>query len=444
MQLNTQTLNLLLLQILVMLVVGIAGGIVARKWLRQPSVFGEISAGILLGPAVLGTLAPGLYTLLFPKGAAIEAAYGAVIGLSMLFFLFAAGLEIEVAQLRRTFRTAVATGLLGTLVPFVLGVGAAYALPKIWLIPASTDPLVFALFLGTALSITALPVISRVLADLGLQREPVGVIVMAAATMSDLIGWSMLAVVLSYAGTGAGPGETPQFWKSAALVVVFAILLVRFGRRWARKAIDRAHLQSGSARIVMLYIAMLFGAALLAHALGIHPSLGAFMGGVAMASIGSYYGHHAPHSVIEFAHGFFAPIYIVSIGIRVDFSNSFDFGLVALVVILATVGKLSGSYLGARISGIEWRSALAIGFGMNARGAMEIVLAGVALEYKLIDQRLFVALVTMALLTSMLSGPMMQRLLRPQRSDGLREGSKWSNELPAAPLRNPARPGHSS
>ena len=444
MQLNTQTLNLLLLQILVMLVVGIAGGIVARKWLRQPSVFGEISAGILLGPAVLGTLAPGLYILLFPKGAAIEAAYGAVIGLSMLFFLFAAGLEIEVAQLRKTFRTAVATGLLGTLVPFVLGVGAAYALPKIWLIPASTDPLVFALFLGTALSITALPVISRVLADLGLQREPVGVIVMAAATMSDLIGWSMLAVVLSYAGTGAGPGETPQFWKSAALVVVFAILLVRFGRRWARKAIDRAHLQSGSARIVMLYIAMLFGAALLAHALGIHPSLGAFMGGVAMASIGSYYGHNAPHSVIEFAHGFFAPIYIVSIGIRVDFSNSFDFGLVALVVVLATVGKLSGSYLGARISGIEWRSALAIGFGMNARGAMEIVLAGVALEYKLIDQRLFVALVTMALLTSMLSGPMMQRLLRPRHSDGLREGSKWSNELPAEPLRNPARPGHSS
>ena len=113
------------------------------------------------------------------------------------------------------------------------------------------------------------------------------------------------------------------------------------------------------------------------------------------------------------------------------------------MVVLATVGKLAGSYLGARISGIEWRSALAIGFGMNARGAMEIVLAGVALEYKLIDQRLFVALVTMALLTSMLSGPMMQRLLRPRHSETVREGNNWSNELPSAPLRSSARPGHS-
>ncbi len=437
---NTQTLNLLLLQILTMLVVGIAGGYIARNWLRQPSVFGEISAGILLGPAVLGMLAPGIYSMLFPKGAAIEAAYGTVIGLSMLFFLFAAGLEIQVSQLRETFRSAVATGLLGTLVPFALGVGAAYALPSIWRIPDSTDPFVFALFLGTALSITALPVISRVLVDLGLQREPVGVIVMAAATMSDLIGWSMLAVILSY--SGAGHSETPQFWQSALLVVAFGILVLRFGGRWARKAIDRAHLSSNSARLVMLYISMLFGAALIAHALGIHPSLGAFMGGVAMASVGSMYGHQAPHSLIEFAQGFFAPIYIVSIGIRVDFSNSFDFGLVALVVVLATIGKLSGSYLGARISGIEWRSALAIGFGMNARGAMEIVLAGVALEYELIDQRLFVALVTMALLTSMLSGPMMQRLLRPQGVKPTSKDKSWSNEMSSAPLANSSRSEH--
>ncbi len=430
---NTQTLNLLLLEILVMLVVGIAGGYIARKLLHQPSVFGEITAGILMGPAALGALAPGLYTLLFPKGAAIEAAYGAIIGMSMLFFLFAAGLEIEVAQLRRTFRAALATGLLGTLLPFALGMGAAYALPNIWRAPASTDPLVFALFLGTALSITALPVISRVLADLGLQRQPVGVIVMSAATLSDLIGWSMLAVVLSAAG--AAQGESPHLWKSAALVVVFAVLLIRFGRRWVRTAIDRAHMQSSSARVVMLYISMLLGAAVVAHALGIHPSLAAFMGGVALASIGSYYGHHAPHSVIEFAHGFFAPIYIVSIGIHVDFLNSFDLGLVAVVVALATVGKLVGSFIGARISGIEWRSALAIGFGMNARGAMEIVLAGVALENKLIDQRLFVALVTMALLTSMLSGPMMQRLLRPQRSA--------SSSLPVASLGASSQPTHS-
>ena len=418
---NTQTLNLLMLQILVMLVVGIAGGYVARRLLHQPSVFGEISAGILLGPSVLGTLAPGLYLLLFPKVEAVEAARGAIVGMSMMFFLFAAGLEIEVAQLRRTFRAAMATGLLGTLVPFVFGVCGAYALPKIWQIPATTDPLVFALLLGTALSITALPVISRVLADLGLQRSPVGAIVMSAATLSDLIGWSMLAVVLSAAG--AGQGESTHLWQSAAVVVVFAILLVRFGRRWVRSAIDRAHQQSSSARVVMLYISMLLGAAVVAHALGIHPSLGAFMAGVALASIGNYYGHYAPHSLIEFAQGFFAPIYIVSIGIRVDFVHSFDPGLVAVVVVLATVGKLAGSYLGARLSGIEWRSALAIGFGMNARGAMEIVLAGVALEYKLIDQRLFVALVTMALLTSMLSGPMMQRLLRPQRVAGSREAT---------------------
>ena len=139
---------------------------------------------------------------------------------------------------------------------------------------------------------------------------------------------------------------------------------------------------------------------------------------------------------------FFAPIYIVSIGIRVDFSNSFDFGLIALVVALATIGKLSGSYLGVRISGIEWRSALAIGFGMNARGAMEIVLAGVALEYELIDQRLFVALVTMALLTSMLSGPMMQRLLRPQGAKPVPKDKSWSNEMSSAPLARSSRSEH--
>ena len=418
---DTQTLNLLMLQILVMLVVGIAGGYVARRLLHQPSVFGEITAGILIGSSVLGNLAPDLYLLLFPRAEAVEAARGALVGMSMMFFLFAAGLEIEVAQFRRTFRAAMATGLLGTLVPFVLGICGAYALPEIWRIPATTDPLVFALLLGTALSITALPVISRVLADLGLQRAPVGAIVMSAATLSDLIGWTMLAVVLGAAG--AGQSESAHLWQPAAVVVVFAILLFRFGRRWVRSVINRAHQQSSSARVVMLYISVLLGAAVTAHALGVHPSLAAFMAGVALASIGNYYGHSAPNSLIEFAHGFFAPIYIVSIGIRVDFVHSFDLALVAVVVVLATVGKLAGSYLGARLSGIEWRSALAIGFGMNARGAMEIVLAGVALEYKLIDQRLFVALVTMALLTSMLSGPMMQYLLRPQRVAGPREAT---------------------
>ncbi len=404
---NHHELILFFLQICIMVTVALVFGQVMRK-LHQPAVLGELAGGILLGPTVFGALASNAYTWLFPTEDVISSSREAVIQIGMLFFLFVGGLGVNLAHLRRRGLSVALTSLLGILVPFSLGFGSVLFLPHLWGPRAHEKTLIFAVFIGAALSISALPVIARILMDLDLIQEEMGVIVMTAATMSDLIGWSLFAVILT---TFVPNSPNRSLWATLGLVIGISALILSFGHwigqpilRWLRFSIAWPSGFIGVTTVLVLL------AAALAETIGIHAIFGAFLVGVALGQ-GHEEENHAHEIIYQFAISFFAPLYFVSIGLKADFAANFDLPLVLLVLFIACVGKICGAGLGAWLGGMTLREALAVGFGMNARGAMEMILASVALEYKLIDQRIFVALIVMALVTSMLSAPALQRLM---------------------------------
>ncbi len=371
--------------------------------LRQPAVLGEIVAGIMLGPTVLGSLARAAYQSLFPAEGFIADAMNGIGTLSITLFLLVAGMEIDLSALWRRGVAAAIVGLAGTAAPFAIGLAVGWLFPKAIGATDAASRLPFALFIATALAISALPVIARILIDLKLLRSDLGVVIVAAAMFSDLIGWMVFAVVLTLM-EGAGGGRIDP-WLTSLLMLAFAGFMLSVGR-WL---LDRglAWVQANASwpgGVMALAVSLALLAAALTEWLGAHAVFGAFLVGVALGD--SRHMHHRMRRTIEqFVSFIFAPLFFVSIGLRFDFVRHFDAGLIGLVLALAVVSKLAGCGLSAWWVGFSRSESLAIGFGMNARGAMEIILGLLALQAGIIDERLFVALVLMALVTSMLAGP---------------------------------------
>jgi Kef-type K+ transport system membrane component KefB len=395
------------LQLAAFLAVGLVLGRLALR-LGFPVLLGELLGGILLGPTVFGRFAPEAFASLFPAEGSTAVARNAYIQLGLLCFLFAAGLEVNVGSLRRQGRRVALTSAFGIVLPFAFGVALVYAWPSL-----TQDALGLrgtAFFLGTALSISALPVIARTLMDLNLHKSDVGTVVLAAATVDDLIGWCLFAGILNVA-------RSP--WATLAIVVPSVIVVLTAGRWIAARLRERVRAQVRWPGGVIGVAAVLWLlAAVASEWAGVHAVFGAFMVGLMLSQERD--DREPPHEVVhQFALGVFAPIYFVSIGMRADFARDFDVVLVLAVLVVACAGKIAGASLGARLGGFSARESLAVGFGMNARGAMEMILAGVALERGLIGPPLFVALVVMAVATSVIGGPAMKRLLvSSPRSDG--------------------------
>jgi Kef-type K+ transport system membrane component KefB len=396
------------LQICLMLAFALFFGKLMHK-LHQPIVLGELIGGIILGPTVIGTLAPGTFEWLFPPSGATIVARDAVLKLGMLFFMFAAGLEVNLAHVRQRGLSIVLTSVLGIAVPFALGFLSVLFFPDLWGISGKIGRLMLALLVGTALSISALAVIVRILNDLNLLQKELGVVIVSSATVNNLIGWSLFSVVLSAIVPDGLPGTSLMI--SIALVIGFSALILTLGRWAGQRLLNwlQPHL-TWSGSFLGAMIVLMLCVATIAEAVGMHAIFGAFLAGVALAS---HYGEQKQvHEVVyRFAISFFAPIYFVSIGLKANFAVNFDLPLVLFILLIACVGKICGAGLGAWIGGMSKKDALAVGFGMNARGMMEMILASIALEYNLIDQRIFVALIMMALITSMISGPVLQKLV---------------------------------
>ena len=400
---------LFLVQLAVMLCVALACGR-AMHALRQPRVLGELIGGILLGPTLFGVLAPGLHAHLFPAEGSTAMLREGVLRIGMLFFMFVAGLEVQLSQARRLGKGIVCAGGLGVALPFMLGYGAVVLMPGLWGQPASAHPRALAMCIGTALSISALPIIGRILLDLGLMRSDVGVVVMASAAINDLLGWSVFALLPGAVASGGLPARGAVMWG----VVGGAVLIVLGPGRWAGRVLLRRLrmplvLPSGFLGVIAVLV---LASAAGTDALGLHGIFGPFLLGVALGQGFKDDARQRAHeTIIQFALSFFAPLYFVSIGLKVDFSANFDLALTAVILLVATLGKVVGGSLGARLGGMDARSALCVGFGLNARGAMAMILAAVALESGIIDRRIFVSLVTMAIVTSLISGPAMMAIM---------------------------------
>jgi Kef-type K+ transport system membrane component KefB/mannitol/fructose-specific phosphotransferase system IIA component (Ntr-type) len=409
----------------VLLVVARLLGELVRRF-GQPSILGELAAGILLGPTLLGAFAPELYGALFPFVAAdggpsnFSIAFEGLTTVAIAMFLLVAGMEVDLATVWRQGKLALGVGVLGIVVPFAMGFGAAAG--GYFLLGAESlgmglkaDWLVFALFFATTLSITALPVIAKTLMDLDLFRTELGMTIVAAAIFNDLAGWIIFSMILSMMGGDAASEKHLSVGVTIALTLGFTAFMLTLGRWLINRSLPwiQAHLSwPGGVLGIMMALGLL--AAAFTEWVGVHAIFGSFLLGVALGD-SRYLRERTRTTIEQFINFIFAPLFFASIGLKVDFVASFDVLLVVVVLVVACAGKLLGAYWAARWFGLDSRQGWVVGFGMNARGAMEIILGLLALQVGLINEQLFVALVVMALVTSAIAGPAISRLMAKGR-----------------------------
>jgi Kef-type K+ transport system membrane component KefB/mannitol/fructose-specific phosphotransferase system IIA component (Ntr-type) len=336
---------------------------------------------------------------------------------------------------KRRGRAALFVSTLGILVPLASGWALGSALPDAYLVHPERR-LLFAVFVGVALSISAMPVIAKTLLDLGLFKTDIGLLVMTAAMLDDLCGWIAFSILL---GPMRGKGlELGALAKTLALTALFVGGCLLVGRKVLDRVLARLEEQADVApsRILSLVIVLAVLGATATQAIGIHAVLGGFIVGVTIGDSPRL--RERTRGIIQqFVTNVFAPVFFASVTLRVDFVANIDPLLCLAVFAVACAAKLAGCTLGARLSGLSWREAAAVGFGLNARGAMEIILALLARDAGLIDDRFFVALVVMAVSTSLLAGPMMKRLLYVPFGGG-RDGPRSGLEDAAALVRSGA------
>jgi Kef-type K+ transport system membrane component KefB len=263
------------------------------------------------------------------------------------------------------------------------------------------------------MAITALPVIARVLMDLGLFKSRMGMLVISSAMINDVVGWLIFSVILGLIGKG---NQHLSLVNTVLLTIGFTTLMLTLGRGMLNRVLPWVNKKlAWPGGVLSLSLALCFLASAFTEFIGIHAIFGAFIIGIALGD-SEHFSERAKEIVHQFINNIFAPLFFVSIGLRVNFITNFDPWLTLFILLIAYAGKIIGSGLGTRLGGFGWRESLAAAFGMNARGAMEIILGLVALENGLIGERVFVSLVIMALLTSISSGPLMKWVLKKEKT----------------------------
>lgn len=402
----------LLVDIAIVVVLARVFALALRK-LREPPVMAEILAGIALGPTLLGALPGDLSSELFPKE--VRSALAAVGGIGLVLFMFIIGLELDLRSVRRHSRgvASIAAGALS--LPIATGVLLAFLLYDTHhVVSGHKVPFpVFALFIATSLSITAFPVLVRILADRGLNRTPLGGIATACAAVEDTAGWILLTVALAV-HSGGGGGQVTRIASESLAFIIFMVVVVR---PVLHRFVVERH-PGGPVRLdtVAIVVAGLVASAGTTQLIGLHSVLGAFFFGAIFP--------RRPRPEVAQSIGLalrpltmaVLPIYFLVPGLNVDVGKigSSGFAEVGMIVVLAASAKLVGAYFGARASGLDRRSSSMLGVLMNTRGLIELVVLNVALTAGILDQTLYSELVIMALVTTLMAPPVLD-FLRTRR-----------------------------
>ncbi|GIK57015.1 MAG: universal stress protein [Chloroflexi bacterium] len=402
----------LLVQITILLFTARALGEIAQR-LGQPSVVGEIMAGIILGPSLLSSLFPVLGEWIVPQTAVQGYLLEIISLLGAMFLLLITGLETDLTLIKRHARTAVGVSFGGIVVTFCTGFLLGQYLPD-FLLADPTQRLVFSLFVATAMSISAIPVIAKVLMDLNLMRRDIGQTIIAAGMSDDTIGWMLLSVVAGLAsGEAVSAGSLLQ---TVGSVAAFMVLSFTIGRWIVKKSLDYVQ-DNVISRDKLLTLVMVFTFAwgALTQAFNLEAVLGAFVMGILFGQMPRL-PETVHHKLESMALGIFSPIFFAVAGLKVNIQNLFDPQLILitlLVIAVATGGKVVGTYLGARVIGRRdhWTS-LSFGAGLNARGAMEIIIATIGLNLGILSQDMFSIIVIMAMTTSLMAPPALRWVLK--------------------------------
>jgi Kef-type K+ transport system membrane component KefB len=403
--------KLLILQIGTILVVARLVGWLFRK-LHQPRVIGEMVAGILLGPSLLGWLAPNISANLFPP-----ASLGHLNSLSqvgLLIFMFLVGLELDLRQLRKLGRAAVMTSQVSIIAPFILG-----SLFAVYLYPRLSQPGVsfagFALFMGAAMSVTAFPVLARILTERNMLRTRVGSVAITCAAVDDVTAWCILAGIIVIVRSSSL--ELPV-WLTLSGLAAFVLVMV-FGVRPALRRLEMIYEKRGNLTqdLIAIILLVVLASGLITESLGVHALFGAFLAGVVMPRHDRLT-EELSQKLEAVVVVLLLPLYFALTGLRSSIfliSGARMWLYCAVIIVLAVVGKLGGSMFSARLNGMSWRESAAVGILMNTRGLVELVILNIGLDLEILSPALFSIMVLMALVTTLMTTPLLI-LIHPEAS----------------------------
>jgi Kef-type K+ transport system membrane component KefB len=399
----------LLLALAVAIALGRIMGRLARL-VGQPPVIGEILAGIMLGPSLLGAVAPAVYRFVLPLE--VVPALGAVANLAVVLYMFLVGLELNADAFGGRIKSTVVIAQAGIVVPFVLGVALA-----VYLYPSLAPPAVslthFALFFGVAMSITAFPVLARILADTGLIRTALGTRALACAAIADLTAWCVLAVIV-----GLVQASTERAAGVVLLTGLFVFTVLVVGRPVMARLARQAEARGWTTGPAVAALGLLFACAWMTHAIGVHAVIGAFLAGVIIPHA-SPVAHVLTRRLEPWVVALLLPAFFAFMGMKTEI------GLVAglagwltcgVIILAATLGKMGGTFAAARAVGLDTRQAAGLGILMNTRGLMELIVLNVGLELGVISPMLFTMMVGMALVTTGMTAPLLRGIVRVEAS----------------------------
>jgi Kef-type K+ transport system membrane component KefB/nucleotide-binding universal stress UspA family protein len=400
---------LLLVQLALLVLVARIGAEISKRF-GLPAVVGELSAGIALGPTLLGHYFPRAFELIFPADKAQFHLLDGFSTVGMTLLLLLTGLETDLRLLRNLGRAALIASVMGMVLPFGLGFGLGYLMPVEYLADPNSR-ILFSLFLATAMSISAMPVIAKILIDLDLTKRNIGLVILSAGVVDDTVGWLILSLIAAAATHGVvhiqDLGLTIAYLTIFILVAIFVLYpVLRVAVRIATE-----HFKTSDSDLVLVIVTTFLCAAA-TERIGVHPVFGAFVTGIVL--------HQTPRLRKEtiarlesFTFGVLAPIFFGIVGLRVDLWALGDAKMLGIVIAVACVGKLVGCSLGAYWGGLRFWEATSIAVAMNARGAMEIVVATIGLSLGILTPQMFSIIVMVAIVTSFLA-PVGLRLTMPR------------------------------
>ena len=405
-------------QIVILMLTGRLLGEVMLRF-KQPAVMGQLIAGLVLGPSVLGALFPDWQHALFPAAKEQKAMIDAISQFGVLLLLLLTGMEIDLKLVKRTGRASVAASLAGILVPFACGVALGELLPDSML-PDPGKRLITALFLGTALSIASVKIVATVIAEMNFTRRTVGQVILASAIIDDTVGWIITAIIFSLALQSQV--DAFSIAKSVLGTLVFMGLSLTIGRPAVFSIIRWVNDNFESDFAVITAILLIMGVmAIITDLIGVHTVLGAFVAGVLIGE-SPILTRHIDEQLRGLIFAFFMPVFFGTAGLSADLTILKDPALLALtlgLIAIASLGKFSGAFIGGKLAGLTPRESLALGTGMNARGSTEVIVATIGLSMGALNQNLFTMIVTMAVITTVAMPPTLRWALArlPMRKD---------------------------
>jgi len=386
-------------EIVVLMLVGrMLGEAMVR--LRQPAVMGQLIAGLLLGPSFFGLLFPDAQHALFPRNPEQKAMIDGISQFGILLLLLLTGMETDLKLVRQTGRASIFASLMGILIPFICGVGLGEMLPDS-LLPDPGKRLITSLFLGTALSIASVKIVAMVVREMNFMRRVVGQVILASAIIDDSVGWIIVSIIFSLALHGSI--EPISLAQSVLGTILFMVASLTIGRRMVFFAIRWVNDNFVSEYAVITAILIIMGVmALITYLIGVHTVLGAFVAGVLIGE-SPILTRHIDEQLRGLITAFFAPVFFGIAGLTADLTILADPKIAlftAGLVLVASIGKFTGAFIGAELGGLTRREGFALACGMNARGSTEVIIATVGLSMGALSQDLFTMIVAMAVLTT--------------------------------------------